>query len=106
MKRGWLLYDAGDLAINQDFAAYIIQKAWEYGMQLETVCTCQLTLGIAEDGMPLMYKNGLSETPDFVISRQRDALISRHLELAGAVVFNNAYVCQLCNDKRITHQFL
>ena len=105
MKRGWLLYDDPDLAVNQDFAAFVTEQARERGMAIETVRRSELTFGIRENGS--FVRRGASDAlPDFVISRQRDALLSRQFERLGVPVFNNARACELCNDKRLTHQLL
>ena len=106
MKRGWLVYDESDLALNQDFATYMESLAPSHGLRLETVCTRQLELGLADGGALRLRKDGQDTLPDFVISRQRDAFVSAQLEGMDVPVFNNAKVCALCNDKRVTHQFL
>ena len=103
MKRGWLIYDESDLATNRDFASYLETKAPTYGLRLETLCTRQLELGIADGGALRLRKDGVDTIPDFVISRQRDAFVSAQLEGMGVPVFNNSKVCALCNDKRVTH---
>ncbi|HNW87311.1 MAG TPA: ATP-grasp domain-containing protein [Candidatus Limiplasma sp.] len=106
MKTGWLLYEESDLAKNRDFAAYVEKQAVKLGLGMATVLTAQLTLGVREGGQLLLQKDGRDQLPDFVLSRQRDALISAQFERLGIPVFNSSLVCSLCNDKRATHQFL
>ena len=101
MKRGWLLYDDADLRVNRDFAAFFESSAAKHGLTMETVCLSELQFGV--DATGLWMKR---QPPDFVVSRQRNPLISRQLEQMGVPVFNGASVCELCNDKRRTHQFL
>jgi len=93
MKKGWLLYDARDYEINRLFAEHITSEGRKHGLSLRVVLTEAL------DGE-------LSDPPDFVVSRQRNPLLSAKIECMGIPVFNNAKVCELCNDKRKTHTFL
>ncbi|MEA4927421.1 MAG: ATP-grasp domain-containing protein [Candidatus Limiplasma sp.] len=106
MKTGWLLYEDSDLAQNRDFAAYLETEALRRGMRLETVRTAQLTLGVRQGGALSIRRDGRESLPGYVISRQRDALVSEQFERLGVPVFNCARVCAICNDKRRTHQFL
>ena len=106
MKTGWLLYDESDLKQNRDFAAYVESEAPRHELRMETVRTSQLAMGVAQGGALTLRKDGRASLPDFVISRQRDDLISAQLERMGVPVFNSSAVCRLCNDKRRTHQFL
>lgn len=109
----WLLYADGDYAVNRDFAAMITEKGAALGLTVETVLLSELRLGMDGRGeafclrrsavAPFAYAH---TRPDAVLSRQRDALVSRHFELMGVPVFNNSRVCELCNDKRLTHQLL
>ena len=101
MKRGWLLYDDCDLAVNRDFAAFFTSSSLRHGLTIETKCLSELRFGAESSGLWMQ-----PSPPDFVVSRQRDALISRQLEQMGVPVYNNASVCALCSDKRRTHQFL
>lgn len=106
MKIGWLLYEERDLAINRDFAIYVESEGVKRGLKIETVRTTQLELGMKKGGALSIRKDGRETVPDFMISRQRDAFVSAQFEASGIPVFNNAHVCALCNDKRVTHQFL
>jgi len=106
MKTLWLLYDDADFSINRSFAQMMHQRGEALGMQVEPVLLSELTLGMDGCGCPICLRNGNHSQPDAVLSRQRDALISRHFEAMGVPVFNNSRVCALCNDKRVTHQFL
>jgi len=106
VKIGWLLYEERDLAVNRDFAAYMESEGAKRGLKIETVRIAQLELGIKAGGNLSIRKDGREILPDFVISRQRDAFVSAQFEALGISVFNNAHVCALCNDKRVTHQFL
>jgi gamma-F420-2:alpha-L-glutamate ligase len=93
MKKGWLLYDERDYNVNRMFAVHIMRAGEGHGLSLEVVLT--------ED-----FDIALRTPPQFVISRQRNPLLSKTLEAMGIPVFNCARVCELCNDKRETHRFL
>lgn len=106
MKRGWLIYETADLAVNRDFAGYVELEGQKRGLKIETVRTAQLAMGLAGGGKLSMRRDGREALPDFVIARHRDALLSEQFERMGVPVFNGSRVCALCNDKRRTLQFL
>ena len=106
MKTLWLLYDDIDYAVNQGFARMMQERGEALGLEVQAVVLSELTLGMDGLGQPSCMKNGVPARPHAILSRQRDALISEHFERMGVPVFNNARVCRICNDKRITYQFL
>ena len=93
MKTGWLLYDKRDYEVNRLFPAHMEKSAKPLGISLRVVLTQR-------------FSDALLNPPDFVISRQRNPRLSARLEDMGIPVFNNARVCEICNDKRLTHRFL
>ena len=106
MKTLWLLYDDIDYAVNQGFARMMQERGEPIGLDVQAVVLSELALGMDENGQPTCLRNGEDARPDAILSRQRDALISEHFERMGIPVFNNSLVCRICNDKRITYQFL
>lgn len=106
MKTLWLLYDDIDYAVNQGFARMMQERGEPLGLNVQAVVLSELVLGMDENGQPTCLLNGKTARPDAVLSRQRDSLVSEHFERMGVLVFNNSQVCRICNDKRITYQFL
>ncbi len=106
MKTLWLLYDDIDYAVNQGFARMMQERGGPLGLDVQAVVLSELVLGMDENGQPTCLMNGEAARPDAILSRQRDALISEHFERMAIPVFNNSQVCRICNDKRITYQFL
>lgn len=106
MKTLWLLYDDIDYAVNQGFARMMQEHGEPLGLNVQAVVLSELVLGMDENGQPTCLRNGKTARPDAVLSRQRDSLVSEHFERMGVPVFNNSQVCRICNDKRITYQFL
>ena len=102
----WLLYDDPDYAVNQSFARMMNERGAERGLAIEAVLLSQITLCMDQQGQPCCLRNGLPARPDAILSRQRESLISEHFERMGVPVYNNARVCEICNDKRKTYQFL
>lgn len=102
----WLLYDDPDYTANRDFAALMRGEGERRGLLVEPVLASQLTLGFGGDGRPFCLRRERAELPAAVFSRQRDSLVSRHFERMGVPVLNGSRVCEICNDKRRTHQFL
>ena len=106
MKTLWLVYDDIDYAVNQSFARMMQERGEPLGLDVQAVVLSELVLGMTEDGQPFCLRSGVAARPDAILSRQRDSLISEHFERMGIPVFNNSLVCRICNDKRITYQFL
>ena len=106
MKRIWLLYDTVDLAANRDFAAMMNKRGAEREWFVEAVTLRELTLTMDLNGVPACLRKGAKVRPDAILSRMRVPLYSRHFEAMGVPVFNGAKVCEICNDKRRTYQFL
>jgi len=106
MKLLWLVYDDIDFSINQGFARMMKERGEPLGLQVEAVLLSELVLGMDQAGQPICRRKGTPARPDAILSRQRDPLISEHFERMGVPVFNNSIVCRICNDKRITYQFL
>lgn len=106
MKNLWLLYQIGDLKVNRDYVATMRKSAKDLGLNIKPVTIDQLSLCMNENGMPYVLLKGEPVRPDAVISRMRVPLYSRHLEGMGIPVFNGSRVCEICNDKRYTYQFL
>lgn len=102
----WLLYDEADLAVNLGFVDLMRDRGRVRGLNIVPVTTQELTLGMDASGAPVCLRAGVLARPRAVLSRQRDSLISFHFERMGVPVFNGARVCAICNDKRVTHQFL
>ncbi len=87
------MYDERDYEVNRLFAQHMQAAGATRALSLSVVLTERLD-------------EALLQPPDFVISRQRNPGLSARLEQMGIPVFNNARVCELCNDKRNTHRFL
>lgn len=106
MKTLWLLYEDGDYDINRTYAQMMQERGTRYGLDVQPVVLSELTLGMDALGIPFCLRNGTSAVPCAVLSRQRSSLISEHFERMGVPVYNDSFVCTVCNDKRITYQFL
>ena len=106
MNAVWLLYDDPDYEVNQSYARLMRERGEERGLNIVTVLLSEIELRMDSHGRPYCLHRGDPACPAAILSRQRSALISRHFELMGVPVFNNALVCEICNDKRITYQFL
>lgn len=106
MTSCWLLYADEDFEINRGFADMMRAAGETRGLCIEPVLLSELTFTMDATGHATCLRRGVSARPQAVLSRQRDALVSRHFEQMGVPVYNNSRVCAICNDKRATHQFL
>lgn len=86
---GWLIYDRAGAERNAWFIHRLIEKAKEYGLDL------QLKLSSALD---------LNSPPAFAIVRTIDCTINLALEAQGVRVFNNYQTAKTANDKWETYQ--
>ncbi len=99
--KGYLIYDAPQIARNQRFIDFFLHAAKVRGVQLQLITVDQLACGIRY-GQPFL----LPEVPDFAVVRGMHPLLSRHMERCGVRVFNNSTVSDICNDKQKTHAYL
>lgn len=106
MKELWLLYEDGDYAVNRQYAQMMQERGRVYGLDVQAVVLSELSLGMDAQGLPVCLRNGIPTLPHAVLSRQRCSLVSEHFERMGIPVFNDSFVCAMCNDKRATYQFL
>jgi len=106
VKNLWLLYEEKDLRVNRDYVAAMRRAGKELDLAVKAVTTEKLSLCMNEYGMPHLLLDGKAAHPDAVLSRMRIPLYSRHIEAMGIPVFNGSLVCDICNDKRYTYQFL
>lgn len=99
--KGYLIYDRDNVARNQRFIDFFMEAAKKDHVDMQLVLTDEIAFGVQE-GQFFMRP----EKPDFAVMRCMQPLLSQHLEMCGVKVFNNAQVSAVCNDKRVTHQFL
>lgn len=106
MDELWLLYDDPDFEVNRVFADMMRERGEARGLSIVPVLMSELSLGMDASGGAYCLRDGIAARPRAVLSRQRSSLVSRHFERMGIPVLNNSRVCAICNDKRVTHQFL
>ncbi|MEI6602395.1 MAG: hypothetical protein WCL54_02800 [Clostridia bacterium] len=102
---GWIVYKEADIEKNRVFINYLIVAAVACGMTAILMVRERLTLGVEHNALALFYDGARVVTlPNFSVNRCADALLSKQMEGMGIRVFNNASVCEVCNDKALTHQ--
>lgn len=101
----WLVYEEGNTKRNYKFIRHWIKLGKEKGIKFKLVLRQQLFYGVKNDKLALKIK-GEDVRPDFALMRLNAPLLSQHMEAMGIPVFNNAHVARICNDKRLTHDFL
>lgn len=106
MKNIWLLYEERDLQVNRDYVAAMRKAGKQLDLNIRAVTVEELSLTMDAMGIPGLLTEDDDSRPDAVISRMRLPLYSRHFELMDIPIFNGSKVCEICNDKRYTHQFL
>ena len=100
--RGIICYDAAEIARNQGFIDLWMGESARRGISLTLVRAEEISFGLRANA-PFFQVNGQELHPDFAVMRMKHPLLSHHLEQMGVRVFNNAYTCEVLNDKRRTH---
>lgn len=90
----WILYAKEDSIKNQQFIDMFMEESKKHNVSLELV--------YVED----LYKKGIGEVPDFVISRMRDFNLAKKLEQLGTRVFNPSETIRIGNQKWETYKYL
>lgn len=103
---GIIVYEKKDADYNQSYIDYMIEEGKKKSMTLTLCLYEKFSYGIREDGFFVQYEGKPLETIDFVIYRCREYLLSRQFEAMGIRVFNNSKVCEICNDKALTYQYV
>lgn len=103
---GWLIYDRQGAEYNRSYIQMHMEEAKKLNIQIELKYAEEFWFGV-EDGMLFyLYERQKIENPDFVICRTIRPELSAYLEQMGILVFNNAFVSRICNDKAKTHAYL
>lgn len=103
---GWLLYNEERANINQGFIQWMLEEAFELGIELTVLMKEDLTYGVFENKLFFTYKGAELDQAQFCIMRNNDPLLSKQIEMMGIPVFNSGAVSDLSNHKGKTHQFL
>lgn len=102
----WMIYTQNDYKKNKVYYNMHKEKGQEMGLDIKLIFLEDLSFGIENNIHYINYKNQTVELPIGVIMRSRYAILSRQFEYMGIKVFNNSYVCNICNDKAKTYQLL
>lgn len=103
---GIIVYEEQDAVYNRSFIEYLVEEGKKQGMTLELMLYEKFTYGIRGNTTFIEYENRVVEQVDFVLYRCRKYLLSRQFESMGISVFNSSKVCEICNDKALTYQFI
>jgi gamma-F420-2:alpha-L-glutamate ligase len=104
--RAWLIYDRFEAKRNKDYVGFYFKECGKRNIELHLLIYEEISMGMEGGRCVLFYRRSRMEAPDFAICRVREPLLSRHLEMMGIPVFNNYQVSSICNDKRMTYQYV
>ncbi len=105
-KQGWLIYNQEMAQINEKFIAWFMTTAEQLKIELRLVIKEELSYGVINNQLFILYKGEQLAAPDFAIMRNNDPLLSKQLEGLGVTVFNTAFTSEISNHKGKTHQYL
>jgi len=100
---GFLIYRKEDAARNSHYITMYEEKGKKMGVRVLLRYFEHFSFG-AKKGRPTLFYQGepIEQKPDFLIVRADVPLFSKRLESLGFLVFNNAYLSQIANDKEKT----
>ena len=102
--KGYLIYTKKEADRNQWFIDQLIQGARRHSVHLSLLIDEDIIPVVSQEGFKVSCRGEYLDTPDFVIARSQNYILSRHFELMGVRVFNNSRVSRICNDKMLTYQ--
>lgn len=104
MLQGWLIYSKEDAQRNAFFIKMHRERGEKLGMELVLHYAEEISTTVEQGGFRLYVQGKRAQTPDFVLCRTRDYLLSRQLELMNIPVFNNSEVSLVGNNKALAYQ--
>lgn len=102
----WLIYDKKGAVRNQSYIKMHEEEGKKLGIHVILKYAEDFTFGIHQGQLLVLYQNKKEQLPDFVICRTIYPFLSKCLEKAGIMVFNNSKVAEICNDKAKTYAYL
>lgn len=103
--KGALFYEGFEAERNKRYIELYFDACKKRGVLLSVYLLERLSFGVQGDQPFLFYDGAPLDLPDFALMRLREPLLSHQLESMGVKTFNSSKVCEICNDKRRTHQF-
>lgn len=103
--KGYLLYEPHDAIKNTGFIELFMEESKRKGVMLSLLLTTDERLLPLNPHLSSLCADTL-ENPDFIINRSRIPALSQALEQCGILVFNSARICEICNDKQRTYDYL
>lgn len=112
--KGYLLYEPHDAKKNLGFIELFMEESKRKGITLSLLLTTDerllppsehSSLNYFYPGVNQLWAETL-ENPDFIINRSRIPALSHALEQCGIRVFNSSKICEICNDKLLTYEYL
>lgn len=102
----WLIYNREDAQKNKVYIEMHQEECARRQIQMTLVFSDELSRMVVDQKTEIWYKKKKAILPDVAICRERDPMLSKHLEKAGVRVFNNSFVAYMGNHKGGAHQFL
>jgi len=100
---GFLIYRKEDAARNSHYITMYEEKGKKMGVRVLLRYFEHFSFGAKKGRSTLFYQGEpIEQKPDFLIVRADVPLFSKRLESLGFLVFNNAYLSQIANDKEKT----
>lgn len=102
----WLIYNREDAEKNKVYIEMHQEECARRQIQMTIVFSDELSRMVVNQKTEIWYKKKKAILPDVAICRERDPMLSKHLEKAGVRVFNDSFVSYMGNHKGAAHQFL
>lgn len=103
---GIIVYEKAAAEYNQYYIKQYIDEGAALGLEISLCIYEDLSFGICNNKEVIRYQGKVLSGVAFAINRTRESILSRQFEQIGIPVFNSSIVCEVCNNKALTYQYL
>lgn len=103
---GILVYEKEAAQFNMSYINQYLEEGMKIGLDITLCYYEEIRFGVKNNCKIVYYQGKLLEHIHFVINRTRESILSKQFERMGIPVFNSSMICEICNDKALTYQYL
>lgn len=103
---GILVYEKEAAQFNMSYINQYLEEGKKIGLDISLCYYEEIRFGVKNNSKKVYYQGKLLDHISFVINRTRESILSKQFEGMGIPVFNSSMICEICNDKALTYQYL
>ena len=104
--KAWIVYHRNDSIKNKRYIEFYKEEGKLRGIDFSLVLIEEVKFGVKHGKRYLEVNGEQVERPDFIVNRSIHPLLVKQFECFNIPVFNNAKVCEICNNKALTYQYV